>query len=104
MADLFSGKNAPLSRAFAMLGWRVFTVDRCRDASQDLSDPAFQRAVRARLGEAAFIAAVPGYTSSRTASPSPVVTHVRRHGRCWLPRHCMPLQAQAAANGIEAHG
>ena len=56
MADLMSGPNAPLTRAFLWCGWRCITVDWLLDDSHDLANPLRQASLAAQLEEQRWIA------------------------------------------------
>ncbi|CAE7538614.1 unnamed protein product [Symbiodinium sp. CCMP2592] len=57
MADLFSGPNAPLSKAFLFCGWQCLPVDLKLDSSHDLANPLRQSSLAAQLQQVDFIAA-----------------------------------------------
>ena len=57
MADLMSGPNAPLTKAFIFCGWRCITVDWLLDSSHDLANPARQASLAAQLQAVDFIGA-----------------------------------------------
>ena len=57
MADLMSGPNAPLTRAFLWCGWRCITVDWLLDDSHDLANPLRQASLAAQLEEVDVIGA-----------------------------------------------
>ena len=77
MADLMSGPNAPLTRAFIFCGWRCITIDWLINPQHDLAHPEFQQELHEMLQQADCICATvapspalerfPG--SSRTADP-----------------------------------
>eukprot|EP00435_Cladocopium_sp_Y103_P052496 s1353_g16.t1 len=57
MADLYAGRNVPLSKAFSSCGWETIAVDWLWDASHDLSDPRRQASLHDQLQSVCFIAA-----------------------------------------------
>eukprot|EP00435_Cladocopium_sp_Y103_P021191 s84_g5.t1 len=57
MADLYAGRNVPLSKAFIFCGWETIAVDWLLDASHDLSDPRRQASLHDQLQSVCFIAA-----------------------------------------------
>lgn len=57
MADLMSGPNAPLTKAFLFCGWKCITVDWLLDASHDLANPIRQASLATQLREVDFIGA-----------------------------------------------
>ena len=57
MADLMSGPNAPLTRAFVSCGWSCLTVDWLLDDTHDLSNVHRQASLSAQLEDVIFIAA-----------------------------------------------
>ena len=57
MADLMSGPNAPLTRAFIFCGWRCITIDWLINPQHDLAHPAFQQELHETLQQADCICA-----------------------------------------------
>ena len=57
MADLMSGPNAPLTKAFLFCGWQCIPVDWLLDPSHDLSHPARQASLSEQLKTVDFIGA-----------------------------------------------
>ena len=55
MADLMSGPNATLTKAFLFCGWKCITVDWLLDASHDLANPIRQASLATQLREVDFI-------------------------------------------------
>ena len=49
MADLMSGPNAPLTRAFIFCGWRCITIDWLINPQHDLAHPEFQQELHEML-------------------------------------------------------
>ena len=57
MADLMSGPNAPLTRAFIFCGWRCITIDWLINPQHDLAHPEFQQELHEMLQQADCICA-----------------------------------------------
>ena len=57
MADLMSGPNAPLTRAFIFCGWRCITIDWLINPQHDLANLEFQRELHEMLKQADCICA-----------------------------------------------
>ena len=57
MADLYSGPNIPLSKAFIFCGWETISVDWMLDRSHDLSNTLRQQSLHVQLQSVCFIAA-----------------------------------------------
>ena len=86
MADLMSGPNAPMTRAFLSCGWRCITVDWLIDPSHDLSNPHRQKSLSTQLQSSCFIAAaldcstksrireIPRVFADGTRAPGPLRT------------------------------
>ena len=71
--DLFSGANAPLTKAFLWCGWQAVTpIDLEIDAELDVTSPPVQRAIMHVLPQVAFIsAAMSCSTKSRAREKRP---------------------------------
>ena len=57
MADLMSGPNAPLTRAFIFCEWRCITIDWLINPQHDLANPDFQQELHEMLQQADCICA-----------------------------------------------
>ncbi|CAE7039628.1 unnamed protein product [Symbiodinium sp. CCMP2592] len=66
LADLMSGPEMPIAKAFLWCGWRVLPVDLLIDPSHDLADARRQKSLEDQLQDAAFLfAALDCSTKSR---------------------------------------
>ena len=69
MADIMSGPNAPLTKAFIMAGWRTVTFDMLINKDHDLSETECQLMVHNALSVVDFIwAALDCSTKARCRS------------------------------------
>ncbi|CAE7815841.1 unnamed protein product [Symbiodinium sp. CCMP2592] len=102
MADLFSGPNAPLSKAFLFCGWQCLPVDLKLDSSHDLANPLRQASLAAQLQQVDFIAAAFDYSHQelRAGHPArPSVGSVRENpanSLHWL----LPQEVQSFQSGL----
>ena len=55
MADLMSGPNCPVTKAFLFCGWRALAVDWLFGEEHDLSKPSCQEAIAEQLKDACFL-------------------------------------------------
>ena len=80
MADIFSGPNAPLTKAFLFCGWRCLTLDIQLDSSHDLAHPLGQQSLREQLKEADFVSAAFDCSTKSRAREVPRVFDDGRRG------------------------
>ena len=80
MADIFSGPNAPLTKAFLFCGWRCLTLDIQLDSSHDLAHPLRQQSLREQLKEADFVSAAFDCSTKSRAREVPRVFDDGRRG------------------------
>ena len=71
MADLMSGPNAPLTKAFLFCGWRCITVDWLLDPSHDLANPVRQDSLATQLQAVDFIGAAMDCSTKSRARETP---------------------------------
>ena len=93
MADVMSGPNAPLTKAFLFYGWRCITLDWLLDPAHDLSDPAFQSQVHNQFKDIGFLFAALDCSTKSRAREIPVTFSDGRPG----PR---PLRTDAFPEGV----
>ena len=93
MADVMSGPNAPLTKAFLFYGWRCITLDWLLDPAHDLSDPAFQSQVHNQFKDIDFLFAALDCSTKSRAREIPVTFSDGRPG----PR---PLRTDAFPEGV----
>lgn len=84
MIDIMSGPNYPLSKVFAMSGWRILAIDLLFGRSHDLSNLSNQVTIREQFRHADFVWAaldcsdksrvreIPGQHASSNSLPTPL--------------------------------
>ena len=72
MLDLFSGANAPLTKAFIWCGWKAVTpIDLEIDPELDVTSPSVQKALLHVLPKVSFIAAAMSCSTKSRAREKP---------------------------------
>lgn len=96
MADLLSGPNAPITKAFLFCGWRCLPVDWLLDPSHDLSNAGRQESLAQQLSQVDFICAA---MDCSTKSRAREIPRVFDNGR-QLPGHYGPKNTQRGSQAL----
>ena len=91
MADLMSGPNAPLSKAFIFCGWQTISVDWLVGSSHDLSHPLRQSSLHQQLQTVDFLLAALDCSTKSRAREIPIVFNDGRPGPKPLRSNQYPL-------------